>query len=449
MNNKSRFHSGARIKYFIVGAAILTLSLIIYFDDESTTYEVETFETLQGEFIVDVVGSGELKARNPVSIKFPRITGLSTYMKIIKLVPEGEFVEKGDFLVQVDASDLEDRIFNYELTLATKYQELDVLLAQQRTDSVRRENQLKKIQLDLELNKATFLKSKFEKENKRREMEISMQLAELRLLDKIDEIESTKLENIAKLNTIYDEVKRHEKYVSDYTKRLEETIIYAPVSGMVVYNEARLRTDTGPTSQEKIRLGVSVYYRESLMELTDLSEMLVETAVNEIEVGKIKRENEVIITIDKNKKVYYGTVSRIATIAEKVYIDPANREKFRNLYTVEVLVKNTEENTENNSQLKPGMSAICRIITDRIPDAVYVPIQSVFEVEDETYVYVKDGETYEKTPVVIGIKNNDYVVVEEGLEPGQLVTFRDPYKKLQDVGKKSEVPITNQAVNIK
>ncbi|KPK92774.1 hypothetical protein AMJ80_06375 [bacterium SM23_31] len=450
MDNKSRFHSGARIKYFIVGAVVVTLGLIFYFGSESTTLEVETFEAQKGEFVVDVVVSGEIKAHNPVSIKFSRITGLSTYMKIVKLVPEDEFVEKGDFLVQVDGSDLEDRISNYELTLTTKYQELEVLLAQQRTDSVRRENQLKTIQLNLELNKATFLKSKFEQENKRREMEISMQLAELRLLDKIDEIESKKLENIAKLNTIYDEVRRYEKYVSDYTKRLEETIIYAPVSGMVVYKEARLRTDTGAAStKEKIRLGVSVYYREPLMELTDLSEMLVETAVNEIEVGKIKRENEVIIKIDKNKKVYYGTISRIATIAEKVYIDPTNREKFRNLYTIEILVKNTEENTENNGRLKPGMSATCRIITDRVPDAVYVPIQSVFEVENETYVYVKDGETYEKTPVVIGIKNNDYVVVEEGLEPGQLVTFRDPYKKLQDVGKKSEVPITNQAVNIK
>jgi len=54
MNNKSRFHIGTRIKYFIVGAAVLTLGLIIYFDNESSTYEVETFETLQGEFIVDV-----------------------------------------------------------------------------------------------------------------------------------------------------------------------------------------------------------------------------------------------------------------------------------------------------------------------------------------------------------------------------------------------------------
>jgi len=449
MNKKSRFQGAASIKYFIVGAAILALGLIIYFDNESTTYEVETFETLKGEFIVDVVVSGELKARNPLNIKFLRIIGLSTYMKIIKLVPEGEFVEKGDFLVQVDGSDLEDRIFNYELTLATKYQELDVLLAQQRTDSVRRENQLKKIQLDLELNKATFLKSKFEQENKRREMEISMQLAELKLLDKIDEIESTKLENKEKINIKYDEMKRYIKYVDDYTKRLKETIIYAPVPGMVVYKEARIRTDTGPTSQEKIRLGVSVYYRESLMELTDLSEMLVETAVNEIEVGKIKRENEVIITLDINKKLYYGTVSRVATLAQKVYINPANRDKFRNLYTIEIAIKNTEANIENNSQLKPGMSATCRIITDRLQDVVSIPIQSVFEEGDEAYVYVKDGETYEKTPVVIGIKNNDYIVVKEGLEPGQLVTFRDPYKKLQDVGKKSEVQITNQAVNIK
>ena len=421
---------GALIKFLIVGAAILTLGLIVYLGYESTAIEVETFEALKGEFIVDVAVSGELKSLRSTKIAGPRLIG---DLKIVKLAPEGEYVEEGDFLIQFDTSYLEERLHNYESILATKYQELEVLLAQQKTDSVRRGNQLKKDQLQLELDKMGSLSSQFDAEIEKQHDKIGMQMKELQILNKADEIEITKLENRDKLTIKYEEIKRYKKYVDDYKKRIDDTIVYAPVPGMVVYLEVYM--GMGVLRREKIRVGAtSLFYGEPFIELSDLSEMLVKTAVNEIEVGKIKRNQEVIIKLDTDKRVYYGTVSRVATLAEKVYVNPNTRDEFRNLYTVEIAIKNSEENTENNGALIPGMSAACRIITDRLQDVVYIPIQSVIEVEDETFVYVKDGGTYKKSPIVTGVKNKDYIVIKEGLEPGQLVTLRDPYKKLQGIG---------------
>jgi len=419
-----------RAKFLIVGGAILTLGLIMYFGYESTAFEVETFEAIKGEFIVDVTVSGELKSLRSTKIAGPRLIGDS---KIVKLVPEGEYVEEGDFLIQFDTSYLEERLHNYESILATKYQELDVLLAQQKTDSVRRGNQLKKDQLQLELDKMGSLSSQFDAEIEKQRDQIGMQMKELQILNKADEIESTKLENRDKLIIKYEEIKRYKKYVDDYKKRIDDTIVYAPVPGMVVYLEVYM--GLGVLRKEKIRVGASsIFYGEPFIELSDLSEMLVKTAVNEIEVGKIKRNQEVIIKLDTDKRVYYGTVSRVATLAEKVYVNPNTRDKFRNLYTVEIAIKNSEENAENNGALIPGMSAACRIITDRLQDVVYIPVQSVIKEGDDAFVYVKDGGTYKKSPVVTGVKNKDYVVIKEGLEPGKLVTLRDPYKKLQGSG---------------
>ncbi|KPK96156.1 hypothetical protein AMJ80_01620 [bacterium SM23_31] len=425
-----RIPGGNRAKFLTVGMAILTLGLIVYLGYKSTAIEVETFEAIRGEFIVDVVASGEFKSLRSTKIAGP--SGLGE-IKIIDLAPENEYVEKGDFLIQFDDSYLEERLYNYKSTLATKYQELEVLLAQQRTDSVRRGNQLKKDQLQLELDKIGSLSSQFDAEIEKQRDQIGMHMKELQLLDKADEIESKKLENREKLIIKYEEIKRYEKYVDDYTKRLGETTVYAPVPGMVVYLEVYM--GLGVLSREKVRVGAtSIFYGEPFIELSDLSEMLVKTAVNEIEVGKIKRNQEVIVKLDTDERIYYGTVSRIATLAEKVYVNPNTRNEFRNLYTVEIAIKNSEENTENNGALIPGMSATCTIITDRLQDAVYIPIQSVFEAENETFVYVKDGGTYKKSPIVTGVKNKDYVVIKKGLESGQIVALRDPYKKLQGIG---------------
>ena len=82
--------------------------------------------------------------------------------------------------------------------------------------------------------------------------------------------------------------------------------------------------------------------------------------------------------------------------------------------------------------MKPGMSSTCQIITDRLDTAVFVPIQSVFEEEGKTFVY--EGGGFDKKFIATGQRNADFIVVEEGLEPGQQVALRDPYSQLEAIG---------------
>ena len=101
------------------------------------------------------------------------------------------------------------------------------------------------------------------------------------------------------------------------------------------------------------------------------------------------------------------------------------------MFNIEVAIENTDE-----SLLKPGMSATCKIITDRLEDVTFVPIQSVFEdAEGNTFVYVKSGLGYVKTDVEVGQKNSSFITIEEGLEAGQLVTLLDPTMTLLQIGK--------------
>ncbi|KPK96155.1 hypothetical protein AMJ80_01615 [bacterium SM23_31] len=427
MNIIFGFHRGSRAKFYIYifGFAILTLILTVYIGCKSTTNdEVETFEVQYGEFIVDVEVTGELKAHRSENIKGSRL--VSTNLKIAKLAPEGETVKEGDFLIQFDTSEIEDKIEEQKLDLAEKNLELEALLAKKEIDSIKLERELKIQQLSFEQQKMNFALAQFKPKSEQRKMQVKMEQAETNYNDKLDEIKSKKLEGRETINRKYNEVKKISNLINTTKKQIESSTIYAPIPGLVVYKEVY----TGLGSYEKIRVGSTVYYHDILIELPDLSKMCVKAELSEIDIANVKLDQEVIVTIDRDESVYPGSVIYIAPIERLVYTTAADgTRKERSVYDMEIAIGNTE----NDGSLKPGMAATCRIITDKFQNTLYIPVQAVFEMGDETFVYVKDDGKYKKTPVVVGKNNKDYIIIEEGLESGQLVTIGDPYKKLQEI----------------
>jgi multidrug efflux pump subunit AcrA (membrane-fusion protein) len=89
------------------------------------------------------------------------------------------------------------------------------------------------------------------------------------------------------------------------------------------------------------------------------------------------------------------------------------------VFPVEVLLN------EASSKLMPGMTVSCRIIVDRIDEAVYLPIEAVFNEGAEEYVFIKSGSGFRRKTIKTGISNNDFSVVEEGLNEGDRVSLID------------------------
>jgi len=79
------------------------------------------------------------------------------------------------------------------------------------------------------------------------------------------------------------------------------------------------------------------------------------------------------------------------------------------------------------------MTAQCKIITDKIDSVLYVPLEAVYEKEDTTVVYVKNG-GFDRRPVKIGSKNSDYIIIDDGLSAGEEVALHDPTVPLEDLG---------------
>ena len=72
------------------------------------------------------------------------------------------------------------------------------------------------------------------------------------------------------------------------------------------------------------------------------------------------------------------------------------------------------------------MSAVARIATDRIPDVVLVPSESIFQHDGRPIVYKLDGSDFVEQPVQITRRGKESAIVESGVAPGEKVATRKP-----------------------
>ena len=85
-----------------------------------------------------------------------------------------------------------------------------------------------------------------------------------------------------------------------------------------------------------------------------------------------------------------------------------------------------EANSQLEILLRPGLLADVEIIVEKIPNAIYVPVQAVFEKDGKPVVYVKQENTFEPRVIKPLKRSESVMVISEGLKPGEVVALSDP-----------------------
>jgi biotin carboxyl carrier protein len=91
-----------------------------------------------------------------------------------------------------------------------------------------------------------------------------------------------------------------------------------------------------------------------------------------------------------------------------------------------------EQDTQFDVLLRPGLLADVEIIVDKVPNAIYVPNQAVFEKEGKPVVYVKAGGVFEPRTIKPLKRSESVMIVAEGVQPGDVIALTDPTAKKSD-----------------
>ena len=210
------------------------------------------------------------------------------------------------------------------------------------------------------------------------------------------------------------DVKKTETAVRKAQDELERTQLRAPQDGLAVYGS---RGSGG----EKIHAGMMTWAGASLINLPDMSTMIVDTQVNEIDVGKVANGAPALVKLEAYPgAVYHGKVTEIGTVA-KIKKNEAGANTPIKVFDVRIQID------KKDARVKPGLTAVVDIIVDEQRDVLTVPLSAVVERPGGAVVFLgANHRNFEERKVVLGPSNNERVVVKDGLHAGDLVVLEAP-----------------------
>jgi HlyD family secretion protein len=181
---------------------------------------------------------------------------------------------------------------------------------------------------------------------------------------------------------------------------LAQALIIAPFDGTV--------TQASPSIGDQITTG-TVAFR-----LDDLSRLLVDVQVSEVDINNVKIGQAVTLTFDAIlDKTYDGMVVAVGQAGDTIQ-GVVN-------FTVTVELTNADEN------VKPGMTAAVNIVVDEVNDVILIPNRAVRLVAGERVVYLLvDGQPLQ-VKVRLGSSSDTYSVLASGdVKEGDLIILNPP-----------------------
>jgi RND family efflux transporter MFP subunit len=158
----------------------------------------------------------------------------------------------------------------------------------------------------------------------------------------------------------------------------------------------------------------SVNSGTTLMTIANLSKLLVESHINQVDVAKIELNQQVKLRAESLKDLELdATISFIAPVATV-----KNNVKG---FQVQALID------KPSARLRPGMTVNMSIPIATATDAISVPISAVFKGEGKKkVVYIRNGEATERREVKIGVTNTDHAQIIKGVAEGEEVLLVEP-----------------------
>lgn len=367
-------------------------------------------EAEMGDFEIAISAAGELLAENSTDIKAPEIAQGRDFhaqeIKITDLVAEGTEVRTGDYIATLDRTQFDntlkdetERLKTFRTNLETKMLDTAVTLTGLR-DAIKNQRH------SVEEAEITLRNSKYEPPTTIRQAEIDLDKQQ-RMLEQNGRsylLRVAQAERDIRNQRMW--VSRIERRVSDLEEVLAGFVVRAPSSGMVIYKKDR--------RGNKIKAGSSINpFERVVATLPDLSSMLSKIYISEIEISKVKPGLTVNINVDAfPEKSYTGKIFAVANIGEKL---PNTDSKV-----FEVMVKIEG----SDPSLRPTMTTGNKVIVKTINQVVFIPTEAVNTGPDGIpFVYTKNKL---KKIVVPGDSNEKYIVIEQGLKPGEKVYLSPP-----------------------
>jgi macrolide-specific efflux system membrane fusion protein len=373
---------------------------------------VITYNLKHSVYLETIEAEGTVQAVNNNIVVTPRVySGL----QVARLAKEGAFVRKGDTICILAAPDLMNTFEQFNTDLKKMEGAKDSLEDITMLDSLQLKfaPAVKQKLITLEMEKVKIEKLKLEKKLAAQKKIASSELAQIgsRIMMQKNRIQMFQ----SQINSLY------------IVSACDGFVIHAETPSFQIYG--------GSTVGGKIEEGSKVFNTMPLLQIPDISKMQVSVEVPEADYKRINTDQRVEIKIE--------SISNLETTGKIIRKSLAtkNRDEKSAIKSYEVIL--SVDSCDSN--MKPGLSALCRIIIDEVKDTIVVPSAAIFAKDSTKIVYVANGNKFLPVPIETGTSNSSESIVSKGLIGNETIALMEPPYSLVSHAAKSKNSLKNKS----
>lgn len=398
-----------------------------------------------GKFVHEIVERGDIQSSANVDVRsevqLRSNSAAATGVAILEIVPEGTFVEEGDFLVRLDDAQLQNELTlqtiacNSSQAVVTQAQTTveTAKLALKEYESGTFKQEEEKLQseifvaeeshrraeeyvryserlaakgyvtpIQLEADRFAVGKAQKELDVARTKLVVLHTFTKQKMLKQLEADVKTAEARLSSTLTIHSvEQARLDRIKTQISK----CIITAPKAGQVVY--ANDQTIGGePIVIEEGRM---IRERQVIIRLPNPKQMQVLAKINESRIDLVRPGMTARVKIDALPEIELQ--GRVKKVSEYPMQQAGAYSAHIKEYATEIEIINPPPG------LRPGMTAQAAVVADERDDAAQVPLQAVMERDGRYYCLVQTAAGLAAKQVQVGPTNSKLVVIEKGLDP--------------------------------
>jgi HlyD family secretion protein len=405
-----------RPRNLIVAGIVAALALTGFMVNArgGTLPDLPTAEVVSGEFVDTLEIRGEIRPLKSVVLASPLQSG---ELQIVKLAKNGTIVKAGDVVIEFDGSTLLRTVQEKQSELKQADAEIEQAGAQGRITAEQNATALLKAQYDIDRARLDVSKGDIVSRIENEQAKLVLADAQQKLLEIQEKIKSDKTAAEA---DVFGKRRKREKALYDLERAkqgLEKLQVKAPAAGMI--NVLPNYRSGGPFGgEQEFREGDRAWPGASILEMPDLSSIHLEARLEEADRGRLNPGQDATIRIEAVPgRDFKARIDRISLLARADFSSgwPPPRNFDLGLVLLEV-----------DPRIRPGMTAVARISTERVPGVTLVPAEAIFQRDGSPVVYKLSGSEFEEQIVEVSRRGREQAIVIKGVAPGDRVATRRP-----------------------
>lgn len=396
----------------------------------TTADDISVATVSRGELDLRVYTTGELEAKNSVTLSAPPVAGAS--LQITHLLHTGTSVKKGDVVIEFDPT---EQRYILEQSRSELYQaDQDILKA--KSDAA-----VQKAQDEVSLLKARFDVRKAELELQKNELVSSIdgrknQLAldqAKRALEELEQnIKSHSTTGQTGIDLAQEKWNKAKLAINVARQNIQKMRVTATVDGLVSVE----KNMTGDFFFEGMAIpdfheGDKVQPGSAIARIIVSSDMQLSAKISELERANVSVGQPAEIEFDAlPERTFRGVVKSAGGMVQRAFWETDSLSKF----DISIQL------TENDPSLRPGLTAQVVVLGSKNANTLYVPRLAIFQKDGKQIVYLKKSSGFEQLQVKVGSQNESRTAIE-GLKAGDQVALIDPTAPRKSSGSSSGSPL--------